>query len=208
LARAEQWPAQVRLRGLSADAAYVASGIDQTPGPVLAVGHSYGGGVITNACIRTDNVVGLVYVAAFAPDEGEKLGELVGSSKDSVLTAAVVESQYPTGQNSGAPELIIDPTKFRAVLTADPPQLQSDVLGLSQRPIAADVRGTIRPARMEEPAHLGRRRHVRHRGRHRHRAVHGQTRPRRHHRNRQLTRRHDLPARRRHGRDPQSAQGP
>ncbi|MDT7751563.1 MAG: hypothetical protein QOD96_5225 [Pseudonocardiales bacterium] len=67
LARAQQWPAQVRLRGLSADAAYVASVIDQTPGPVLAVGHSNGGAVITNACTRTDNVVGLVYVAASQP---------------------------------------------------------------------------------------------------------------------------------------------
>ena len=130
------------LRGLSVDSAYVASVINQIPGPVLAVGHSYGGAVITNACTHTDNVVGLVYVAAFAPDEGEKLGELVGSSKDSVLTAAVVESQYPAGPNGEtAPELIIDPTKFRAVFTADLPQLQSAVLGLSQRPIAAATFG-------------------------------------------------------------------
>lgn len=54
------------LRGIAADAAYVASAIAQTPGPVLAVGHSYGGAVITNAAARTGNVVGLVYVAAFA----------------------------------------------------------------------------------------------------------------------------------------------
>ncbi|HEY0811976.1 MAG TPA: alpha/beta hydrolase [Pseudonocardia sp.] len=126
------------LRGLSVDAAYVASVINQTPGPVLAVGHSYGGAVITNACTVTDNVVGLVYVAAFAPDEGEKLIDLVGNSKDSVLTSAVLESQYPTNKNTEtAPELIIDPTKFRAVFTADLPQLQSDGYGLSQRPIAA-----------------------------------------------------------------------
>jgi pimeloyl-ACP methyl ester carboxylesterase len=126
------------LRGLSADAAYVASVINQTPGPVLAVGHSYGGAVITNACTDTDNVVGLVYVAAFAPDEGEKLIELVGTSKDSVLTSAVLESQYPTDSEGGtAPELIIDPAKFREVFTADLPQLESDVYALSQRPIAA-----------------------------------------------------------------------
>jgi pimeloyl-ACP methyl ester carboxylesterase len=126
------------LRGLHGDAAYVASVINQIPGPVLAVGHSYGGAVITNACTSTPNVVGLVYVAAFAPDEGEKLIELVGTSKDSVLTSAVVETQYPTGVGSEtAPELVIDPTRFRAVFTADLPQLQSDVLGLSQRPIAA-----------------------------------------------------------------------
>ena len=46
----------------------------RSPGPVLAVGHSYGGAVITNAATDAKNVVGLVYVAAFAPDEGEVLG--------------------------------------------------------------------------------------------------------------------------------------
>src|SRR3954447_9792433 len=61
------------LRGISADAGYVASALAQIPGPVLAVGHSYGGAVLTNAAAVAGNVVGLVYVAAFAPDEGEKL---------------------------------------------------------------------------------------------------------------------------------------
>jgi hypothetical protein len=59
-----------------------------------------------------------------------------------VLSSAVQESQYPTGQGSQtAPELVIDPAKFRAVFTADLPRLQSDVLGLSQRPIAAAAFG-------------------------------------------------------------------
>jgi len=60
------------LRGISIDSAYIASLFDQIPGPVLAVGHSYGGAVITNAATNANNVVGLVYVAAFAPDEGER----------------------------------------------------------------------------------------------------------------------------------------
>src|ERR1700716_3238051 len=63
------------LRGISIDSAYIASVLAQTQGPVLAVGHSYGGAVITNAATQAKNVVGLVYVAAFAPDEGETLGE-------------------------------------------------------------------------------------------------------------------------------------
>ncbi|HEY2205178.1 MAG TPA: alpha/beta hydrolase [Pseudonocardia sp.] len=130
------------LRGVAADSAYVASAISQTPGPVLAVGHSYGGAVITNACTRTDNVVGLVYVAAFAPDEGEQLGELVGGSQDSILIRAVQETRYPTGDGSeSAAELSIDPARFREVFTADLPQLQSDVLAVSQRPIAASTFG-------------------------------------------------------------------
>jgi pimeloyl-ACP methyl ester carboxylesterase len=126
------------LRGVSSDAAYVASAINQIDGPVLAVGHSYGGMIITNAVPQTANVVGLVYVAAFAPDKGETLAGIVGRSTDSVLTTAVLESQFPTGDNGDtSTELIIDPAKFRDVFTADLPQLESDVYGLSQRPIAA-----------------------------------------------------------------------
>ena len=66
------------LRGLSSDSAYLASFLNQIPGPVLAVGHSYAGAVISNAATTASNVVGLVFVAAFAPDEGERLGELLG----------------------------------------------------------------------------------------------------------------------------------
>jgi pimeloyl-ACP methyl ester carboxylesterase len=73
------------LRGISIDAAYIASLLGQIPGPVLAVGHSYGGAVITNAASNAKNVVGLVYVAAFAPDEGETLADVETNSKDSVL---------------------------------------------------------------------------------------------------------------------------
>ena len=78
-------PFRTRCVVSPADAAYVASAIDQVPGPVLAVGHSYGGAVITNARAQYENVVGLVYVAAFAPEEGETLLEIEGASRDSVL---------------------------------------------------------------------------------------------------------------------------
>jgi pimeloyl-ACP methyl ester carboxylesterase len=84
------------LRGISADSAYVASVFAQIPGPVHAVGHSYGGAVISNAAMDASNVKGLVYVAAFAPDEGEKLGDVEAGSKDSVLNSALVPHQYPT----------------------------------------------------------------------------------------------------------------
>src|SRR5918997_4692414 len=77
------------LRGVSIDSAYIASFLDQISGPVLAVGHSYGSAVLTNAATNANNVVGLVYVAAFAPDEGETLADIEGDSKDSVLTTAL-----------------------------------------------------------------------------------------------------------------------
>src|ERR1700678_443205 len=88
------------LRGVAFDSAYVASVINQIPGPVLAVGHSYGGAGITNPGPETTNVLGLVYVAAFAPDEGEALGELIPTSKESILLPALLETQYPTGTGS------------------------------------------------------------------------------------------------------------
>ena len=148
------------LRGVSADAAYVASAIDQIDGPVLAVGHSYGGAVITNATTNSKNVVGLVYVAAFAPDEGETLGPIIGSSKDSKLLAAVQETRFPTGNGSDtAAEVSIDAAKFHEVFTADLSPEESDVLAVSQRPIAGPrLRREVRPAGVEEPLVVGGRR--------------------------------------------------
>jgi predicted alpha/beta hydrolase family esterase len=84
------------LRGIAHDSAYIASLLNQIPGPVLAVGHSYGGAVISNAATDAANVVGLVFVAAFAPDEGERLGEVESGSKDSVLMSAQVPPAWKT----------------------------------------------------------------------------------------------------------------
>jgi pimeloyl-ACP methyl ester carboxylesterase len=128
------------LRGIAADTAYVASAFQQTPGPVIAVGHSYGGAVITNAAAKADNVVGLVYVAAFAPDEGERLQDIEGDSRDSVLTSSLVQLNYPTGDGTGtAVELAIDPAKFHDAFAADLPKAQADVMAATQRPIAASA---------------------------------------------------------------------
>jgi pimeloyl-ACP methyl ester carboxylesterase len=124
------------LRGISIDAAYIASLLDQIPGPVLAVGHSYGGAVITNAASNAKNVVGLVYVAAFAPDEGETLADVETNSKDSVLNSALVPLQYPTGQGATAPEFAIDPAKIHEVFAADLPVEQTAVMAATQRPIS------------------------------------------------------------------------
>jgi pimeloyl-ACP methyl ester carboxylesterase len=126
------------LRGIAIDSAYVASVLDETPGPVLAVGHSYGGAVITNAAKQAKNVVGLVYVAAFAPDEGEALGEVEAGSKDSVLGSAQVQLHYPSG-NGGDPavESAIDPEKFQDAFAADLPTDETKIMAVTQRPVAA-----------------------------------------------------------------------
>jgi len=126
------------LRGIAADSAYVASALAQLPGPVLAVGHSYGGAIITNAAVRAGNVVGLVYVAAFAPDEGEKLIEIENGSTDSVLNTALVERQYPTGQGTEtATEFSIDPAKFHAAFASDVSPEEAALMAATQRPVSA-----------------------------------------------------------------------
>jgi pimeloyl-ACP methyl ester carboxylesterase len=104
---------------------------------VLAVGHSYGGAVISNAATNTTNVVGLVFVAAFAPDEGERLGEVASGSKDSLLGSAQVPLHYPTGQGTdAATEFGIAPERLREVFAADLPAEQAALMAATQRPIA------------------------------------------------------------------------
>jgi pimeloyl-ACP methyl ester carboxylesterase len=125
------------LRGISIDSAYIASLIDQIPGRVLAVGHSYGGAVITNAAPKAKNVVGLVYVAAFAPEEGERLGDAENNSKDSVLSSALAPLHYPTGQGAQtAVELAINPAHFHEAFAADLPAAQAALMAATQRPVA------------------------------------------------------------------------
>jgi pimeloyl-ACP methyl ester carboxylesterase len=125
----------VPLRGVTADAAYIASVIEQIPGPVVAVGHSYGGAVISNAAAELENVVALVFVAAFAPDEGERLGEVTPTSKDAILGTALVSLKYPAN-GSTATEFAIDPAKFHDAFAADLSEEQAAVLAATQRPIA------------------------------------------------------------------------
>jgi pimeloyl-ACP methyl ester carboxylesterase len=125
------------LRGISHDSAYVESHIRQISGPVLAVGHSYGGAVISNAATGAENVVGLVFVAAFATDEGERLGEATAKSKDAVLGTALVPLQYPTGTGGEtAVEFAIDPDKVHDVFAADLPAEQAAIVAATQRPVA------------------------------------------------------------------------
>jgi pimeloyl-ACP methyl ester carboxylesterase len=123
------------LRGISADSAYVAAVFEQIDGPVLAVGHSYGGAVITNAANDAKNVVGLVYVAAFAPDEGETLGAAEAGSKDSVLNSALVPRQYPIAGGT-ATEFYIDPAKAREAFAGDLSDEQAGLIAATQRPVA------------------------------------------------------------------------
>jgi pimeloyl-ACP methyl ester carboxylesterase len=101
----------------------------------VLVGHSYGGVVISNAAPQAANVVGLVYVAAFLPDEGETLLSLAEQATDSLIGPALRPTQFPTG-DSAAPgtEFYVDPASFTSVVAADLPAEQAAVLAASQRP--------------------------------------------------------------------------
>jgi pimeloyl-ACP methyl ester carboxylesterase len=124
------------LRGVSTDSAYTAALLEQIPGPVVAVAHSYGGAVITNAATKAHNVVGLVYVAAFATEEGERLADATAASKDAILSSGLVQLHYPAANGVLAVEFAVDPGRFHEILAADLPAEEAAVLAVIQRPIA------------------------------------------------------------------------
>jgi pimeloyl-ACP methyl ester carboxylesterase len=124
-------------RGLAHDAEYVASVVRQIDGPVLLVGHSYGGAVISVAGAAADNVVGLVYVAAFALDEGESFGEIFERFGKTPLVDSVRPNSYPVPGGGTAVELTIAPELYKTAFAADLPDDLIEVLAVSQRPFAA-----------------------------------------------------------------------
>jgi pimeloyl-ACP methyl ester carboxylesterase len=125
------------LRGLAHDAEYIASFVNQVAGPVLLVGHSYGGAVISVAGASTPNAVGLVYVAAFALDEGESFAEIFAKFGETPLVKSVQPSTYPLPNGQTAVELTIRPELYQSAFAADVPSEQTVVLAVSQRPFAA-----------------------------------------------------------------------
>ncbi|MEV6552299.1 alpha/beta hydrolase [Streptomyces sp. NPDC051597] len=124
------------LRGLASDAAYLASVLAQIEGPAVLVGHSYGGALITVAGVA-ENVVGLVYVAAYVPHEGESLGELDGSFPESLLSGSLKEWSYPLLDGAFGVEVTIEQAAYPGVFAADVPEDVAGVLATTQRPLAA-----------------------------------------------------------------------
>jgi pimeloyl-ACP methyl ester carboxylesterase len=125
------------LRGLAHDAEYTASFVNQIDGPVLLVGHSYGGAVITVAGASTPNAVGLVYVAAFGLDEGEAFSDVYAQFGDTPILGAARPSEYPVGDGETATELTIAPELYKEAFGADLSDDDIRVLAVRQRPFAA-----------------------------------------------------------------------
>ncbi|MBO9556018.1 alpha/beta hydrolase [Cellulomonas sp.] len=124
------------LRGIATDAAYVRSFLSTIEGPVVLVGHSYGGAVITNAAVGADNVRALVYVAAFALAEGESVADALALGGDPVdLGPVFVVRPFP-GAGEGNADGYINPAVFSQAFCQDLPEDVAAVMAASQRPAA------------------------------------------------------------------------
>ena len=121
------------LSSLASDVAWTRRVIEAQGGPVVVVGHSYGGAVITGAAAGNPNVRALVYIAAYAPDVGEPIGALNALFPPTALgTALTIDA---------AGFLYVDVTRFRALFAADLPERQTRVLAVTQKPLAATAFG-------------------------------------------------------------------
>jgi pimeloyl-ACP methyl ester carboxylesterase len=120
------------LRGVASDATEIAAVVKTLTGPVVLVGHSYGGPVITTAANGADNVKALVYVSAFLPDAGESALELTGRFPGATLGAALAPA-VPLA--NGGQDLYIDQGKFPAQFAADVPLARARLMAATQRPV-------------------------------------------------------------------------
>jgi pimeloyl-ACP methyl ester carboxylesterase len=120
------------LRGIKSDADYVASILKGIVGPIVLVGHSYGGSVITNAVNGNKNVKALVYVAGFAPDMGETAIELSGRYPGSTLGSTLAP---PVALPNGGKDLYIQQSKFHNQFAADVPVAEAKLMASTQRPV-------------------------------------------------------------------------
>jgi pimeloyl-ACP methyl ester carboxylesterase len=122
--------AAIPLRGVAGDASYLRAVIDQIDGPVVLVGHSYSGCVITVAG-ASDKVAGLVYVAGFAPDEGESITDLQARFPSLAMGNFLQPTQLP----DGSVEVSVDPQRFHDIFCADVPDADAAFMARAQRPL-------------------------------------------------------------------------
>lgn len=120
------------LRSVKSDGESVAGVLSTIHGPVVLVGHSYGGSVISNTAARKGQVVAYVFVAAFAPEVGESALALSGKFPGSTLGPTLLP---PVSIGGTAKDLYIDPAKFGAQFAADVPADQARLMAATQRPV-------------------------------------------------------------------------
>jgi pimeloyl-ACP methyl ester carboxylesterase len=120
------------LRGVASDAQYTASVLHAVKGPVVLVGHSYGGMVISRASQANPGVKALVYVAALSPEQGETVAGLAGKFPGGTLDTALAD---PVPLADGGKELYIRQSKFRQQFAADVAPQQAAAMAAAQRPV-------------------------------------------------------------------------
>ncbi len=123
------------LRGLASDAAAVADVVRSVDGPVVLVGHSYGGAVITNVPADAGDIVGLVYVCGFAPDRGEDAFSLSQKFPGSTLGDAL----RPVPRTDGTTDLYIRTERFHEQFCADVPAHLAARMAATQRPATQEA---------------------------------------------------------------------
>ncbi len=130
------------LRDLASDSAYVSSVLNTIEGPIVLVGHSYGGAVITNAAVGHGNVIALVYIAAFAPDEGESLFQLVTMNPGSEIGPnTLITRPYPLPDGSEGTDLYLTREGVRTAFAQDLPRTTTDLMFATQRPFTQEAFG-------------------------------------------------------------------
>ena len=125
-----------QLRSLASDAAAVAAAVRAIDGPVLLVGHSYGGAVITQASAGLENVTGLVYLAAFGLDVGESCASVQGPFPPSLLAKTSYPTSYDAPGAPQGPDLYIAKEQFRETFCADVPVDIAAAMFATQRPLS------------------------------------------------------------------------
>ena len=120
------------LRGVASDAQSIASIVKSVKTPVVLVGHSYGGAVISDAAYGSQNVKALVYVAAFTPEKGETAAELSGRFPGGTLASALAA---PVDLADGGKDLYIQQDKFHDQFAADVSEADARLMAAGQRPI-------------------------------------------------------------------------
>jgi len=129
------------LRSLPGDAEYIRTFLSTIEGPIVIVGHSYGGAVITNAATDVENVVALVYINGFALEEGEPvIAAIALGGGHSALPQHIVPRPYP-GAPEGDADAYIDPEFFAELFCADLPEADAAALSSTQRPAAVSTLG-------------------------------------------------------------------
>ena len=124
------------LRGLPDDTAYLADFLHTISGPIVLVGHSYGGTVITNAATGDPQVKALVYVDAFAPAQGQTIAQLLAAHPGSCAVPANLNLVPFPGAPSGVADAYIKQSVFPSCMANGLPATQARVLAATQRPIA------------------------------------------------------------------------